>query len=357
MSIEHSVEITGTTGITGITKTKKTTEKQVGLLVLSYGTPANEEQIGTYLAHIRAGQIPSAEEIEELAARYRAIGGLSPLREITCSQAKVLRERLAREMPGHSWRLYTGAKHSTPFIEEAVRQMSDDGIKEAVVITMAPYFSPFSAGEYLMRARSEARRQGIYLYEVKNWQDQPGFSRFWAEELRNQLDRIQPAQPVRVIFTAHSLPEQVLATEDPYPQLVQKTAAQIAAEAELESSSWTLAWQSAGSRGNWLTPSVDVAARAWLEKLAKELFPKGRPRPAIIYAPIGFVCDHLEILYDNDVVCRALCEELGATYYRTRMPNTNPAFIGAMAGAVQAVISSAGGWPDRAGYSGRKGFD
>lgn len=314
-------------------------KERIGLLVMDYGTPTAEADLMPYYTSIRRGYAPTEAEVAVLKKRYEAIGGLSPLGALTEGQAKLLAKQLNEHSDDVSYELYIGHKHMPPFIEDAVTAMGEAGITKAVAIVMAPYFSLFATASYFERAKRRAARYQMEIREVAAWNEEPEFLAYWHQALEttlvetvgllsrtdssNSLEITNPAE-VGVIFTAHSLPYHVIHMGDTYPEAVQATAKRIAASVGL--TTYEMAWQSAGVRGDWLTPDVATVTR---EVVARDNV------KAVVYVPIGFVCDHLEILYDNDIACRALCEELGVAYKRVPMPNTDTLFVKAMAQAVR----------------------
>lgn len=182
----------------------------VGLLVMAYGTPYKEDDIERYYTHIRHGRKPPQEQIEDLKARYRAIGGLSPLAKITEEQAKRLEERLNEVQDEVEFRMYLGLKHIEPFIEDAVERMHDDGIKEAVGIVLAPHYSTFSIRSYNERAKAAAEKLGgPVIYTIDQWYDEPKFLQYWSERVRAIFDAMPEQERERavLIVSAHSLPE------------------------------------------------------------------------------------------------------------------------------------------------------
>lgn len=308
-------------------------KERIGLLVMDYGTPNVESDLMPYYTSIRRGYPPTAEEVAVLKKRYEAIGGLSPLAAITEGQAKLLAKQLNDHSDAVSYELYIGHKHMSPFIEDAVSAMGEAGITKAVAIVMAPYFSLFATASYFERAKRRAARYDMTIREVSAWNEEPEFLAYWQQALKATLEAVAEnsnsgvttgADGIGVIFTAHSLPYHVIHMGDTYPEAVAATAKRIAEQVGL--TSYDLAWQSAGVRGDWLTPDVETVTREVVERDAVK---------SVVYVPIGFVCDHLEILYDNDIACRALCDELGVTYKRVPMPNTDELFVKAMAQAVR----------------------
>jgi ferrochelatase len=297
-----------------------------GVLVMAYGTPGGPENLEAYYTHIRGGRPPSEELLEELAARYEAIGW-SPLNELTRRQADGLKERLEAVAP-RRWRVYVGMKHAAPFVGDVVRQMADDGISEGVGIVMAPHYSRMSTGTYIACAE-EARRalpQPFPMTYVERWGEHPAFLDAVADRL--EAARAELPEEVRqgtpVVFSAHSLPERILALADPYPDELRRTAAAVAERTETRR--WTLAYQSAGRTPEpWLGPDVRDAVR--------QLHQAGDR--SVVMCSIGFVADHLEVLYDLDIEVRNLCASLGMRFVRAASLNDHPRMLDALADLVQ----------------------
>lgn len=297
---------------------------------MAYGTPYKEEDIEPYYTHIRRGRPPAPEQLEDLQNRYAAIGGISPLAKITENQATALCDYLNEVQEDIKFKMYIGLKHITPFIEEAVEQMHADGITEAVSIVLAPHFSTFSVQSYNGRAKEEAEKHGIQITSVESWYKQPKFIEYWAKKLEETYANMDEElrKNACLIVSAHSLPEKIKAFGDPYPEQLQETADLIAQAANIET--YEVGWQSEGQTPEpWLGPDV--------QDLTKELHEKHGYK-AFVYTPVGFVSDHLEVLYDNDYECKVVCDEIGATYFRPAMPNTDALFIAAMADAVQQKL-------------------
>ena len=303
------------------------TRKKLGLLVMAYGTPYTESDIEPYYTHIRNGKRPSDEDIEDLKQRYMAIGGISPLAKITNSQAKKLANKLTQIQDEYQFELFIGLKHIHPFIEDAVAQMNLTGIKEAISIVLAPHYSTFSIKSYNDRARKAAEEYGgMKIISVEDWYDEPKFIDFWSKQIHDVYEKMTEEEKDHhiVIFSAHSLPERILQAGDPYPEQLKKTAELIAKKAGIKN--YVIGWQSAGKTPEpWLGPDVQDLTR----DLHKEAGYK-----AYIYCPVGFVADHLEVLFDNDTECQIVCEEIGAAYYRPEMPNDHDDFIDALATVV-----------------------
>jgi protoporphyrin/coproporphyrin ferrochelatase len=307
-------------------------KKKMGLLVMAYGTPTKEEDIERYYTHIRHGRKPSPEMLEDLKNRYEAIGGISPLGRITMDQAKKLEEHLNHIQDEIEFKMYLGLKHIEPFIEDAVKKMHDDGITEAVSLVLAPHFSTFSIKSYNGRAQEEAEKLGgLSIVCVESWYQEPKFISYWANKVRNTYNQMSESerQHAMLIVSAHSLPEKIIGMGDPYPQQLQETADLIAKEAGIEK--YAVGWQSAGNTPEpWLGPDVqDLTAQLFEEEGYK----------AFVFTPVGFVADHLEVLYDNDTECKAVTDRVGASYYRPEMPNSQPEFIDALATVVLNRLS------------------
>lgn len=308
-------------------------KKTMGLLVMAYGTPYKEEDIEPYYTHIRHGRKPSEEHLEDLKSRYKAIGGISPLAKITQNQAEALRDRLNEVQDEVEFKLYIGLKHIEPFIEDAVEQMHKDGIEEAVSIVLAPHFSTFSIKSYNGRLLETAEKVGGPKFvTVESWYKEPKFVQYWAEKIKETFDSMSEEERSKacLIVSAHSLPEKIKLAGDPYEDQLHESAKMIAEAAGVEN--YEVGWQSAGQTPEpWLGPDV--------QDLTRDLYNEKGYR-SFVYTPVGFVAEHLEVLYDNDYECKIVCEEVGANYYRPAMPNDNPLFVDAMA---DVVLNKIGG--------------
>ena len=300
------------------------TKKTMGLLVMAYGTPYKEEDIEPYYTHIRHGRPPAPEQLEDLRNRYEAIGGISPLARITEDQANALCNRLNEVQDDIEFKVYIGLKHITPFIEDAVEKMYQDGIEEAVSIVLAPHFSTFSVKSYNGRAKEEADKYGITITSVESWYKQPKFIDYWAGKVRKTFDSMRDEERAAACLIVSALPEKILANGDPYADQLKETADLIAEAAGVKN--YEVGWQSEGQTPEpWLGPDVqDLTRNLHTEKGYQ----------AFVYTPVGFVSDHLEVLYDNDYECKVVCDDIGAAYYRPEMPNIDPLFVDAMVDAV-----------------------
>jgi ferrochelatase len=305
-------------------------KKKVGLLVMAYGTPRNKEEIEPYYTHIRRGRKPSDEALHELTDRYEAIGGISPLVKITEDQAYGLENELNKEFKDIEFKAYLGLKHIDPFIEDAVKQMKEDGIEEAVSIVLAPHFSTFSVKSYNERAKRESENvSGPAIYSIDSWYEEPKFIDYWTKQVKQTMNQIEDKDNACVIFSAHSLPEKITEMGDPYPQQLQETADLIAEQAGI--THYTIGWQSEGNTPDpWLGPDV--------QDLTRDLYEK-HGYTSMVYCPVGFVADHLEVLYDNDIECKVVTDELGINYYRPEMPNAKREFLECLATVVKKKLA------------------
>jgi protoporphyrin/coproporphyrin ferrochelatase len=307
-------------------------KKVMGLLVMAYGTPYKEEDIERYYTHIRRGRKPSLEALEDLQNRYEAIGGISPLAKITQQQMESLEKRLNEVQDEIEFKAYLGLKHIEPFVEDAVEAMHKDGIKEAVSIVLAPHFSTFSVKSYNGRAKETAEKLGgPIIHSVESWYSEPKFIQYWATRVKQTFDLMdeEKRQKAVLIVSAHSLPEKIIAAGDPYPNQLQETADLIAQAAGIEH--YEIGWQSAGNTPEpWIGPDVQDLTRELHEEKGYTSF---------VYTPVGFIADHLEVLYDNDYECKVVTDEIGADYYRPEMPNAQPEFIDGLATVVLKQIA------------------
>ncbi|TFD97652.1 ferrochelatase [Jeotgalibacillus sp. R-1-5s-1] len=298
-------------------------KKKMGLLVMAYGTPYTEGDLERFYTHIRRGRKPSPELLEDLRERYDAIGGISPLARITEEQANALTDHLNEVQDEIEFKMYLGLKHIEPFVEDAVDDMKKDGIEEAVSIVLAPHFSSYSVKSYNKRAKDRSDEiGGPAITSIESWYDEPKFIQYWSEKVKATFDGMTDAQreDAVLIVSAHSLPEKILAGGDPYPDQLKETADLIAEAAGVKN--YEIGWQSEGNTPDpWIGPDVQDLTRDLHEKHGYKAF---------VYTPVGFVSDHLEVLYDNDYECKVVTDEIGADYFRPEMPNTQPLFIEAM---------------------------
>ena len=312
----------------------------LGLLVMSYGTARDLDDVEAYYTHIRRGSPPSPELLEELKDRYRAIGGRSPLAEITEAQVRGLEAELnAGAGPGDSgFRAFNGQKHQSPYIEDAVAAMGAAGVERAVGLVLAPHYSRFSIGQYVERAEKAAAPLGIESTFVESYASHPAFVAFVVARVRDALAQLPPEVRDRsvVMFSAHSLPARILAAGDPYADELRASAEAVSREIGLPPMRVRTAWMSAGRTAEpWLGP--DIA------EVVQDLAPRGVP--AVVACPVGFVADHLEVLYDIDVELAEAARRAGVLMVRTRSPNDDPAFLRVLATVVREHLAGVGWMP------------
>jgi ferrochelatase len=304
---------------------------QFGLVVMAYGTPRTTGEIADYYTDIRRGRPPSPEQLADLVRRYEAIGGTSPLAERTEAQRAALERALARRMPDR-WTVVLGQKHAPPFVEDAVADLADAGITDAVGLVLAPHYSKFSVGEYQRRAAEAGTDRGVTVSAIDHWHLEPAYLEFLADATREA--RVDLPANHTVLFTAHSLPERVL-VDDPYPDELRESAHAVATRLALPREGWDLCWQSAGRTPEpWRGPDVLEVIRA--------LGARGECDAVCVCAQ-GFTSDHLEILYDLDVEARTVAREAGLGFVRTRSLNDAEPVMAALADRVIARIAAAGG--------------
>jgi protoporphyrin/coproporphyrin ferrochelatase len=297
----------------------------VGVLVMAYGAPESLEEIPGYLADIRAGRVTPSRVVEEITENYRAIGGRSPLLEVTRRQVDALAERL-----GDGYRCYLGMRHWAPWIEEVVGEMVDDGVERSVGLVLAPQFSALSVSKYQQRVADglELHRGRIAFEHVPSYHDAPGLIEAFVARVEEGLGRWpeEERERVYVVFTAHSLPERVLAEGDPYDAQCRETARLVAERAGLSGKNWSWSYQSAGRTPEpWAGPDLGEH----LEELA------ARGVRDVVVVPVGFVSDHVELLFDVDVRARAVADRLAVRLERPPALNDDPVFIDALAELVE----------------------
>jgi ferrochelatase len=325
-------------------------DETIGLLVMAYGTADGPDDIERYYTDILGGRPPTAEHLAELKERYAAIGNVFPLLDITRRQAKGIERDLNAHRPeGVAFRSYLGMKHSPPFIADGVAEMRNDGVDRAIGIVMAPHWSGMSIETYVERVEAAVATDGGPAFTfVRQFHDHPDFVSFLSARVDEALGSLPAERRERatVVFSAHSLPtvtddrgrqrcKHCRICEDAcrYPIGLRETADLVAASLGLPGEAYTTAWQSAGRTADpWFGPPV--------EDVIRDLAAAGRT--AVVVCSAGFVADHLEILYDLDVDARAIAEEAGIAFARTRMPNDDPAFVALLATVVREHLAREG---------------
>lgn len=279
----------------------------LAILLMAHGTPTSLEEMPDYLTRVRGGRPPSDELVAEMCHNYGAIGGRSPLTDITLRQRNALRERLGPEV-----KVMVGMRNWHPFIADVLGALAGSDVTRVVGIPLAPQFSTVSVQKYVEAAQA-AIPPSIRFECVASYHDHPLLLRAFAERIREAGG---PGDGELVVFTAHALPERIIAAGDPYLEQVRATARGVAEQAGI--TGYEVAFQSAGRTPEpWIGPDVGVVIR---ERAAAGV-------RRILACPIGFVCDHTEILFDIDVQARAIAQECGVTLRRPESLNDWPTFI------------------------------
>jgi ferrochelatase len=289
---------------------------------MAHGTPSSPDEIGPFFTRIRRGRPPTPEQLAELEGRYRAIGGVSPLAERTRAQVDSVRAALERRAPGH-FVVSFGAKHTEPLIEEAAAALASSGHRRVIGLVLTPHGSSLGSQEYLDRAAVALGDTPFVAVEA--WYAEPALVELLASRVKNAVTGV-PGR-ARVIFTAHSLPERIRETGDTYPEQLAESARLVATAAGLDE--WQVAWQSAGRTPEpWLGPDVRDVVR---------LLAADGGIDAVVVCPIGFVSDHLEVLYDLDIELAGVAAASGLAYARTASLNDDPEFVRVLADVVVAA--------------------
>ncbi|WEV63669.1 ferrochelatase [Bifidobacterium sp. ESL0732] len=295
------------------------------VLLMAYGTPYKTEDLMGYYTNIRHGVKPSQALFDELAGRYEAIGGTSPLAKITDDQVAGLQAALDRDHPGE-YVVRKGFKYIKPYIADTVDEFAEAGITEVYGLPLAPQYSVYSVENYHERAQEALKKHpGIAYHPIRSWWKDENLIRFWADQLTAMKDLTDRAD-TEVIFSAHSLPMRIINGGDPYLDEVTGNAKTVAKAAGLSNGQYTIAWQSAGRTGEpWIGPDF--------KETAKDLIQDGGIS-TIVSASLGFIADNLEILDDVDIELKDEIESVGGRLRRLRMPNADPLLIAALEDAV-----------------------
>ena len=300
-----------------------------GVLLMAYGTPETPDDVEPYFTHIRGGRTPSPEAVRNLKERYALVGGKTPLLQITREVARLLQERLQQE---GNFRVYAGMKHWHPFIGDVMEHMKEDGIRDAVAFALAPHCSLISLGGYRKSVEEAQARLGelVSIPFIKCWHHNEAWRAMWANLVQEGLEQFpqEVRDEVTVVFSAHSLPERIRTWDDPYERQLMESSEDVVRRAGVRR--WRFAFQSEGHTGEpWLGPDIVN----FMETL------HGEGVHNVLSVPLGFVSDHLEILYDIDYEAKQKAEELGMTLHRTQMPNTRPDFIEVLASVVRENLT------------------
>lgn len=293
-----------------------------GLLFLSYGSPSSKADLVPYMTSIRHGRVPTDVEVANLTCRYDAIGQWPNVELQTMAERQY--KTLITLMP--SMPSAIGYLHMKPSIADAVDDLVQQGVEHIVAIVTAPFFTSLGTGSYEKQVQAAiGKYQDITFDFIRSWWDQPSFIEYWVKAVS---DCISDTKDVFVIFSAHSIPLINSHNADSYTLALEESAKEIAQCCGLEQ--WSVAWQSAAPYGQWLGPTVEEAINQALRNGAIH----------IAFVPFGFVSNHVEVLYDNDVECKKLVDAGGAVYMRAQMPNCDETFLQAMASAIIERIHS-----------------
>ena len=306
-----------------------TSRPPTGVLLMTYGSPTSLDDVPQYLAAVRGGREPDPSVVAEFVRRYRVIGG-SPLVRITREQAAALEMRL-----GQGWLVRAGMRFSPPSILDTLGELSAAGVERVAAIILSPQYSPLIMGGYHRAVEAARAELGAGVPEVAvagAWHREPAFVAALAGRVREAIDRLPAGERATspVLLTAHSLPRRVADQEPGYLDQLTETARSVAAAADLEDERSRFCWQSAGHEpGEWMTPDF----RDLMPVLAAE------GHRSVVVAPVQFLADHLEILYDIDVGAREQAEAAGLTFTRIESLNTDGRFIEALAGVAERTLA------------------
>ena len=290
---------------------------QKAILVMTYGTPEEYsfEGVANFFTNIRRGVRPDDEEINTLLENYLRIEG-SPLQEITLKEVELLKQVVQND-----YQVYFANKFSNPYIPDIISNMENDGIEECICLILEPHYSFYSIMGYEKFIKSNKIKFNI----IKSWYKEEKLIEFWADEIKKIIEEKVKNDSFKVIFSAHSVPEIALKYNDPYVDQIFDMTKLIVEKLGLNKDNYTNTWQSESDIGMpWIKPDV-------LEYLKEQT---NHPNH-YIFAPISFISEHIEVLFDNDIECRELCEKFGVTYHRPPMPNDDPRLIEALVSTIE----------------------
>ena len=306
------------------------TDSKIGVLLMAYGAAHSLNDIEPYLMDIRGGRTPSPELVEEIKSRYQLMGGRSPLLDITKEQAAALEKALNQQ--GERFKVYIGMRHWHPYIKDTVATMAGDGVYKIIGLCLTPYYSKMSVGAYEEKLQEAIAKTGkaYDVTQIKSWNDHPLLIEALAGKVSNALDNFKKENRdgVTILFSAHSLPERILRDQDPYPDELSETVELVMKK--VGKNPYRFGYQSKGRTSEpWLGP--DAAT------VIDELAAQGQKN--LVMAPIGFISDHMETLFDVDVMYRKQCESQGIRLERAASLNTTPLFIQSMQSVIQEHLS------------------
>jgi ferrochelatase len=301
------------------------------VLLIAFGGPTSSQDIRPFLGRVLRGHSVPPERVEEVARHYEAVGGRSPLNDITFRQAGALEAVLKPR--GVLLQVYVGMRHSRPFIRETLDQMTGDGVRRALGFILSSHQTEASWQRYQQNVAQVREELGGHAPEIDycpGWHSHPLFIQAWAEQIQTEMEKVATAKraDTPLIFTAHSVPR-AMAASSPYCEQLKESCALVAGR--LDHARWSLAYQSRSGnpREPWLEPDISAA----LQNVAAE------GATEVIVAPIGFVSDHVEVLYDLDIEAKQNAEKLGLKFFRASAPNDHPTFIRMMADVIEASVS------------------
>jgi ferrochelatase len=308
---------------------RATTQRQFGVLLMTYGSPSSLDDVPRYMTAVRGGRTPEPELVAEFRRRYEVIGG-SPLVQITRAQAAAVERSLRGEALARA-----GMRFSAPSIADALAELVTAGVGEVAAIVMSPQYSPLLMGGYaraIEAARGDLGPDAPAVRVADAWYREPGFVRSLAGRIRAAIERVPAKERATapVLLTAHSLPRRVADQEPGYLRQLRETAELVADKAALPSGRWRFCWQSAGHEpGEWMKPDfADL-----MPLLAAE------GHRSVVVAPVQFLADHLEILYDVDVGAREQAETAGLRFTRIESLNDDAEFVDALAAVARRTIA------------------
>lgn len=299
------------------------------VVLMAYGSPKSLDSVGEYLTHVRGGRTASQEDVDRLRDRYRRVGGQTPLLQVTTAQAEALQKMFLSE-PARA-RVHFGMKHWHPFVEDVVAGIALHNAPLIIGVALVPQYSRLSIRGYEEGVRRGLAREGpnTPFVMIKSWHTQPSLISALAERVRKGTETTDDHEETVVVFTAHSLPKKEVALDDPYEAQLLETSRLVAAQAGIKN--WEFAFQSvSGQFDAWLGPTLKDKISELAAKRVKH----------ILVCPVGFVSDHLEILYDLDIEAREYAASLGVTLRRTASLNDDPGLIEALASAVRPVLAA-----------------
>ena len=298
------------------------------ILLLAFGGPRSLDEVEPFLTRLFRGRKPSPEQLERVKERYRLIGGFSPLPEITLKQAKALENSLHSK--GYPFKSYVGMRYGQPLIEETLREIIRDGIQEVIAIPMAPFRSRASTGTYIEEVKqAQERLEGkMEISFIEGWHLHPLFLGAIQEKIEEGLRSFTPEERKRVhsIFSAHSLPKSLVENEF-YVKDMEASVREVLKR--IEPLPWHIAFQSRGiGPEEWLGPDVEFILTELSHQKVRE----------VLIIPIGFVSDHIEVLYDIDIFYREKAESMGMVLRRSPSLNDSERFIEALTAIVEEHV-------------------